>query len=217
MRPRAAATRSECPSPRAPIVRSSALRRPTAPWLTCSSSVPQGTTIADWTRARSLSFATTGRHGWRPRSCTPRTESSMTDSGRGWRSTEPLADFEASVALPGDMALVGAPRDGDDDAGSVWEFSSSDLALSASAKVAHADDTISFTTCDGLAGAPVGLAKVAIDSVPVFRLLAHATFDPGGLWLLSGMVPPGLSGLEVTFQSLGYYQPPSIGVSNQVS
>ena len=48
---------------------------------------------------------------------------------------------------------------------------------------------------------PTALFVVEINNVPTTRLLAAGSFDAQGGWVVSGTVPPGLTGVEVAFRS----------------
>lgn len=115
--------------------------------------------------------------------------------------------FGHEVALGPTFVITGAAYDDPRGAfsGSAYVFAArTDLSLKPSALIAHAGDTLSFTTSFGYPGDAVGLALVEANGVPMFRLLTYGAFAfPTFKWTISGMVPPGLAGLEATFQSFG--------------
>ncbi len=111
------------------------------------------------------------------------------------------------VALGGDFVLAGsnsADKDWADRIGEAFVFSSeAGLTLSSNLKVANVGSPFSISTCGGLAGAPVLLATIELRDLPVFIVLAIASFDAEGNWTLGGTVPPGLAGHFADFQAFG--------------
>ena len=62
-------------------------------------------------------------------------------------------------------------------------------------------DTFLLKSCGGRPGNLALLAAVDVNGVPIFRVVAVTTVDGRGRQRLTGIVPPGLAGLEITFES----------------
>ncbi|MEW6741227.1 MAG: clostripain-related cysteine peptidase [Planctomycetota bacterium] len=77
------------------------------------------------------------------------------------------------------------------------------LTLTIDPTSAKAGDLITFETSWGETGDPVGLAVTNVNGIPMFAFLLFGTFDVAHKWTVPAVVPPGLSGLVVTFQSYG--------------
>ena len=60
------------------------------------------------------------------------------------------------------------------------------------------------------------LAVVDVNGTPVFLNLLSGSFDGTGTLALSGITPPGLSGLTVDFLGLGIAATGGLGLSNVV-
>ncbi|MEW6743834.1 MAG: hypothetical protein AB1486_13850 [Planctomycetota bacterium] len=112
-----------------------------------------------------------------------------------------------SVALTSTFVLSGAfcADPSGEESGSAYVFPADpDLKLKNSSSLVHAGDTLTFSTYFGYPGDPVGLAGVAVNGIPTFHWITFGAFDdPSFKWILSGRVPTGLAGLDVTFQSFG--------------
>jgi len=87
------------------------------------------------------------------------------------------------------------------------------LTLEANPETVSTGDTLALTTWKGLVGACALLTAVDLNGTPLWTL-AIDIFDAGGLWTLSGTVPPGLSGNVVTFLSIGFAPTGELELSN---
>lgn len=111
-----------------------------------------------------------------------------------------------SVALDGDLALVGAPGDDDTSSnfGSVHAFELSRLAFDIEPGTASVGDTLTLRTCGGVPGSPTALLLTEVNGQPANVLLSSliGLFDSAGKRVLSGTIPADVQGLDLTFQAL---------------
>ena len=140
---------------------------------------------------------------------------------RIFEASEPASQAKLgwSVALEDDVVVLGAP--GDDRpvaeaAGSarVYHLNAGGLALDASPNSPAAGGSMSFNTYCGPPGQPAFLYTVSIDGTPLFLRVAKGSFDANGQDTLGAVVPPGLSGLVVVFQSFTLNGAGSLVTSN---
>jgi hypothetical protein len=123
----------------------------------------------------------------------------------GWKTS--------GVAAPGsrgsmngdtipDVALGGMndPENGDE-AGRLSLYLLDDLYLQIVPPIALAKWTVKLTTSGGPSASPAALYAVGVDSTPLLLLCGLGQLDALGLWTVSGVVPPGLSGHTATFAS----------------
>ncbi len=124
-----------------------------------------------------------------------------------------------SVSLSGNVAVVGAYADEAAAgvlSGSAYVFEIPLLALDSNLDSVSAGQTLTLSTCGGLPLAPVILFAASVNGTPTFQPLGFGIFDANGKFIIGGTVPPGLSGLDVGFESFGYYIPGRAGPSNVV-
>jgi len=122
-----------------------------------------------------------------------------------------------TVALSGNVALVGLGSESRSGVlhPSAFAFSIARLALDTSAESAGPGDTLSMFTCGGVSDAPVILVAVDLNGGPSFLPVAIASFDASGRSSIADTVPPGLGGIAVGFQSIGFFFTGRIGASNR--
>jgi len=116
----------------------------------------------------------------------------------------------SSVAAMGDLdgdgfddLLVGASYDssnGQSGEGRAWVFGGNDLLLQVEPQDAQPGDTVVADLRGGPPGLLGLLAQVAMSGTPRFDVLLLAPFDAFGELHFSARVPPGLSGLDFTYQ-----------------
>lgn len=124
----------------------------------------------------------------------------------------PAALGQNALVLDGDLLLAGARNDSPPpQAGSVHILDVPGISLDIDPDLLVGPGTVSFVTCGGGPGNPVGLFIVDVSGVPVFVDLIIASFDAFGTWSLDIPVPAGLAGIAITFQSYGF--PPVGGLA----
>jgi hypothetical protein len=109
-----------------------------------------------------------------------------------------------SVALTSHGALAGAylkDTAGGGDAGAVYVFDTREFLLTITPTTVSAGQKISFDSSFGLPNDPVMLVVTDINGSPFFTILLISRFTANYNWAFSTNVLPGLSGLDVTFQS----------------
>ena len=57
---------------------------------------------------------------------------------------------------------------------------------------------------------------VDVSGTPMFFKIAKGSFNALSCWAFSAMVPPGLTGLDATFQSIGFACSGDLTFSNRV-
>ena len=128
-------------------------------------------------------------------------------------------EFGESDSVSRPFVVVGAPREdfAGSDAGAAYVYPSrTELELIAWPSTVRAGDTLLFSTSFGYPGDPVGLAIVKANGIPMFQFVAIASFEnPSHKWRLLGQVPPGLAGLDATFQSFGLDMLGRTGISDR--
>ena len=150
------------------------------------------------------------------------------NTGSGWVShstwfpsdaANTIAEFGTSCALSGGRALVSAP-----DAqtpfsipGYVYAFDVPALSLDVDPSVSPTLDPVFLSTCGALPGSFALLYLVDVSGTPVLLKVARGSISDKGRWVLSGPVPPGVSGLAFTFLSLGFPETGQLGSSNQIT
>ncbi|MEW6744254.1 MAG: hypothetical protein AB1486_15990 [Planctomycetota bacterium] len=92
-----------------------------------------------------------------------------------------------------------------------------ELTLQAEPVMVSAGQGLAFTTYKGGVANPASLWAVALNGIPVFARLALGTFNPRGLFALEGVVPGGLGGLWITFQSYCLGWSGDVAVTNEVT
>jgi Tol biopolymer transport system component len=90
------------------------------------------------------------------------------------------------------------------------------LTLEADPLQPAAGATLTLTTWTGQPSGPHLLAMVDVSGAATFVPAILDTFDPTGVWTFSAAVPPGLSGLELGFQSYGFVATGKVQASNVV-
>jgi hypothetical protein len=117
----------------------------------------------------------------------------------------------ASMAGMGDMngdgiddILVGAPGNSRNwtDAGRAYVFAGNDLFLQANQLSYQPYDYFDLENRGGTPGAATCIVLTAVNSTTMFVPIAFGSLDSNGNFGLSGSVPPGLSGISLTF--MGY-------------
>ncbi len=117
---------------------------------------------------------------------------------------EMLGDqFGESVAMDGDTVL-GANSDYFSEPGYAYVAYVPELELGTNLTSVSEGGGVAFSTCGGGGGAAGMLAIVDVNGAPVFGVVALDVFDARNEWVLSEVVPPGLSGYVLTFQSFGF-------------
>ncbi|MFO0980645.1 MAG: hypothetical protein U1E76_02680 [Planctomycetota bacterium] len=91
------------------------------------------------------------------------------------------------------------------------------LVLEASPATVAAGDTITLTTTFGEPAHPTSLWVTSISDTPTFLLVITGSFDPTGMWTLSGTVPSGLGLTTIDFRTLAIGLPGQIVSSNDAS
>ena len=136
------------------------------------------------------------------------------DSGGGFGD-----NFGSAIGTDGVTSLVGAffGPGSTTDAGAVYRYVHSDLALVADADSATGGDTLTFSTCGGLTGALGMLAVTDFSGTPMFVPIDFGVFDADGDRDTSFTVPSGLAGNTVDVLALGFWRPGTIGLSRAVT
>lgn len=78
------------------------------------------------------------------------------------------------------------------------------LILDASPNQVSAGQSLQFQSFPGAPGSFVWLYVIGVDGTPLFLRVARDAFDQNCEWMMSSVVPPGLSGLDVDFQAFGF-------------
>jgi hypothetical protein len=107
-----------------------------------------------------------------------------------------LTDQGAIVAAPNRDTTTGGP-----DAGALELYDTGEFLLGITPTTVSAGQKLSVSSQFGIPNAPVLLAVRNIDGTPLFNILLVARFSANYDWAFSGVVPQGLGGLDVTFQS----------------
>jgi hypothetical protein len=108
----------------------------------------------------------------------------------------PAGDFDGDGR---DDLIVGVS---DGDLGSVRIDAGDDLWLDATPVEPVAGEILALATREGVAGAPTVLTLEDVDGVATFQIVGGlATFGPQGGRRVTGNVPPGLAGHQLTFRS----------------
>jgi hypothetical protein len=94
-------------------------------------------------------------------------------------------------------------------------FGTCDFALDLNQNEVSAGDTLDLTSRGGTTGQLNLLVAVNINGSPTFVKIDLGAYDSQGERPFSGTVPPGITGVVATFQSLGFYTPGTLGFSNQ--
>ncbi len=124
--------------------------------------------------------------------------------------------FGAPVAIDGGVAMVGTAEHGEVSASeAAYVYLVSELALEIMPSQVSAGDMLYFTTCGGLSSQLALLAIVEVNNLPLFVPITLGTFDGGGQWSFTAIVPPGLQGLVAEFQSFGFYSSGRAGLSDR--
>ncbi|MEW6743362.1 MAG: FG-GAP repeat protein [Planctomycetota bacterium] len=112
-----------------------------------------------------------------------------------------------SVAIEGHTLAAGAPLHDPGTGlwtGAVYLYAPvPDLVLEAEPQAVHVGDLLTLSTFYGNPSEPALLAIVGVNGVPVFQRVAVGSFGADLKWQLSDTVPPGLSGVLLTFQAFG--------------
>ncbi|MFO0981058.1 MAG: integrin alpha [Planctomycetota bacterium] len=87
------------------------------------------------------------------------------------------------------------------DSGAALVLAGSPLFLDAEPRSANAGQVVTLTAREQPAGTDLLLVVVAVNGSPVFMPLVKGTFDATETWLISGQVPPGLSGITAAFRT----------------
>lgn len=91
------------------------------------------------------------------------------------------------------------------------------LTVEADPKSPTAGATLTFSTWTGDANNLSLLVVTDINGKPIFLPAVLGSFDATGLWTISGIVPTGLSGTVITFETLGFVPTGKVDVSNSVA
>jgi len=137
------------------------------------------------------------------------TGAAYTADGRLWVSSD--TDLYECDPASGNMTLVGSfgmkqILDLTEDL-SPMHFRVDPLAPSAG-------DSIDLVTREGSAGAPIMLVAIDVSGTRVFINLGVFTFDSTCEWRMNETVPPGLSGLTLTLETIGFAKSGALLVTN---
>lgn len=115
--------------------------------------------------------------------------------------------FGYSVALAGDQVLSGAARafTSVQESGLVYAFDLDAHALEASSTVVAAGEPLTLTWAGGSPGGLAALVLRDVNGIPLNWLLHVTVFEAAGSTQFTTTVPPGLSGLTLTFEAGGHY------------
>jgi len=129
----------------------------------------------------------------------------------------PLDELGATVAVSGEVALVGAPLHDQPqgvDAGAVYAFLVNGLILEANQNDFGPGDSLLLRTCAGQPLTPRLLAVVQVNGTPAFLRVEVGLLDAAGQRDFGGIVPPGLGGLVARFAALGFTPALRLDLSN---
>lgn len=152
------------------------------------------------------------------------------DSGAGWVEVtkfiasdgQPLDGLGFSVDLGGVQEIVVGAAFADDSvagqlAGAAYFYDAPELGLGSNATAVSAGDSLILGTCGGQPGAAMMLSVVGWNGVPTYTRIAIGRFDATGLHKVGGLVPVGLAGLSVEFESIGFLSAGTLGISSRLS
>jgi hypothetical protein len=88
------------------------------------------------------------------------------------------------------------------------------LTLEADPPAPASGVTLTFSTWTGKLSAAALLVVIDVNGTPMFQPAVAGSFDGAGVWSLSGPVPPGLAGVVVTFETLGFVSTGKVDESN---
>jgi Tol biopolymer transport system component len=89
-----------------------------------------------------------------------------------------------------------------------------DLTLEVNPATPASGQLMTFLTWTGAAGRLNMLVLNGLNGTPLFKPILTATFDAKGSWTISAPTPPGLAGISLSFEELGFVPDGKIGVSN---
>jgi hypothetical protein len=115
-----------------------------------------------------------------------------------------------SVAQTDHGSLAGAHADDTSaggDAGSVAVFDTAELLLEVTPTVVMSGQAITINTRCGVPDTPVMLAVTDVNGAPSFLIVLIRRFNADYEFTLSAKVPPGLAGLNITFQTFKQSDP----------
>jgi hypothetical protein len=92
-----------------------------------------------------------------------------------------------------------------------------ELTLEADPLLDSAGQTLTFTTYKGVPGNGASLWAVAVNGSPTFFLVFIGAFASDGNFVLSGTVPSGLGGVDVTFRGLAIGRSSFVVKTNDVT
>jgi hypothetical protein len=105
------------------------------------------------------------------------------------------AHLGRAVALSDHHAFAGLNDD------SVRVFDTAELTLDIDPLIVSPGQTLTFVTSCGIPHQPVALAATRINGAPILSILLIREFNGDCRWTIAATVPPGLSGLTVSFQT----------------
>ncbi len=140
-------------------------------------------------------------------------------NGHAWQVGDRAA---VGTSVSHDQGLVFAGSPGEDTlagraAGAVNVFCLPEIGLDANRFLPEEGDEVSISSCGGQLGERAALFAVEFDDTPASLLLGIGRFeDRNRFWAFDAKVPPGLSGLEMELESIGFLSPGILGVSNRI-
>lgn len=147
--------------------------------------------------------------------------------GSNWQEEQTLTHSDAGandafgfwVSIDDTTVFVGDWKHSDfgTDTGAAYVFDITDLLLVSNQSTVMAGDTLTQTTCGGLASNLALLVAVDVNGISMFYKIALGLFDALGEHSHSATIPSGLSGLNVKFLSLGFDRPGQIDLSNVIT
>ncbi len=135
-------------------------------------------------------------------------------------SDSPCIDSGMNAGVPGQLSidLLGSNRivDTNVDMGA-YEHTGEDLVLTGPEVGLFPGTLLTLSTCGGMPLGNMLLAITGVDGAPLFAPLVINSFDLDGRSEFQAIVPAGLSGIELTFTSLGYTPAGNLGESNETT
>jgi Tol biopolymer transport system component len=89
------------------------------------------------------------------------------------------------------------------------------LTIEADPPAPLAGATLTLTTWIGMASATTLLVITDVNGTPMFMPALVGSFDATGRWAIAATVPPGLSGVVISFETIGFVSRVKVDVSNQ--